>query len=770
MPQTLKEESIAQKQNITKELYGDYRTLRLLLFENIVQNNADTDKLRLLELTQKLLDRLVFIFFAEDTGLLPINSIAKIIDVYKKDWESKPLYHFYKLYFRAIDEGNARVGIHIGYNGELFKKDDELDSLKIDDRVLDESVLKLSNYDFESEIGVNILGHIFENSLNELEELKAAIEKGEFDKNKTKRKKEGVFYTPEYVTKYIIDATLGKICAEYKAAHTLEVKEELDSYRAYLLSLKIIDPACGSGAFLNQALEFLIEEHKALNRLYEALALSKVSNSKKAKVTLFDFDNQDEYILQNNLYGVDINGEAVEITKLSLWLRTAKEGHKLVSLTDNIKIANSLTDMPFALGSFDVVVGNPPYIRQESIRELKPLLQEHYAVYDGKADIFVYFYELAYKLLKDGGLNGFICSNKFFKASYGEALRSFILEHCGVIDIKDFSGTKVFEDAIVDSAITVLQKDKACEAPIGWSLSTERFVKADTTELEIMRKIETHGVPLKEWDVKINYGIKTGLNEAFIIDSAKRDELIAKDKKSEEVIKPLLRGRDVKRYEYEWAGLWLIATFPSLNINIDKYPAIKGHLESFGKKLEQSGEEGCRKKTGNKWFETQDQIAYWQEFEKEKLIYPDISEGLDFTLDTKGRFLGNTVYFVNSKSKYILAMLNSKATNFWYKKVSNSLGESGSRGFKIFVERIPIPKISDSEQKPFIELVDKILTAKEQIKKYRKHYESLNAKDKIEINEEIEKLQASVKESESAIDEMVFRLYGLSEGEIKSIS
>ncbi|MEY4503970.1 MAG: hypothetical protein RL154_262, partial [Pseudomonadota bacterium] len=392
LPLILKEKSNNFEAEITNNLYKDYKALRGVLFENLCKNNETIEKTELLKATQKLLDRLVFIFFAEDTGLIPANSIAKIIDIYTKNWIYEPLYNYYKIYFEAIDKGNERTGIRLGYNGELFKRNDFLDALKIDDFVLNEFALKISNYNFKSDVSVNILGHIFENSLTELEELKADIQNSAFDSKKSKRKKDGIFYTPEYITRYIVDNTLGVLCNEYKANNKLETKEDLDNYRKWLLGLKIIDPACGSGAFLNQALEYLIKEHNFLNALYHDIA----QNSKK-KTTLLDYDYQEAFILQNNLYGVDINEEAVEIAKLSLWLRTAQCGQKLVNLSDKIVCANSLLNMPFEENSFDVVIGNPPYARQEAIKDIKPLLEEKYQVYSGTADLYVYFYELAYK-------------------------------------------------------------------------------------------------------------------------------------------------------------------------------------------------------------------------------------------------------------------------------------------------------------------------------------------------------------------------------------
>ena len=386
------------------------------------------------------------------------NFVAEI----NSEWQNQKLtnlslYEIWQIYFAAIDKGNAKLDI-LAYNGGLFADDEALNSLKFSDEILQTHIATLSAYDFKSDISVNILGHIFEQSLSDLEELVAQIENQNFDKNASKRKKDGIFYTPEFIVRFIISQTLGQICEAkkeelklYKLKYnpTQRRKDDINAiyaYRDFLLNLKIIDPACGSGAFLNGALEFLIAEHKWLDefrRIYENEALP-----------LYDIETS---ILENNLYGVDINADAAQIAKLSLWLRTAQKGRKLTDLSNNIKCANSLLNFPFDF-KFDVVLGNPPYVRQEMIKDQKPELQKHYRCFTGTADLFVYFYELGLNLLKNGGLLGFICSNKFFRASYGQNLRQFILENSQILAVADFNGVKVFEDATVDSAITILRK------------------------------------------------------------------------------------------------------------------------------------------------------------------------------------------------------------------------------------------------------------------------------------------------------------------------
>ena len=555
LPLTLKAKSNSFEQEISKQLYKDFSAFRMQLFENIVLNNAtsqECDRAILLRLTQKLCDRIIFILFAEDRGLLHPNTIKEIRERHAQDIMGNPMYGYYKIYFDAINQGNEKLGIP-KYNGGLFAKDEQLDGLIIDDQALDVHAQKLSDYDFDSEVGVNILGHIFEQSLTDLEEIQASIEHTDFDKKQGKRKKDGVFYTPEYITKYIVDNTLGKLCTEKK--ETLDLtratsiapnnpkkltkaeqthKQNIQAYRDWLTNLKILDPACGSGAFLNQALEFLIAEHTLVRDMllpYQDLTLN------------YEIEKE---ILEHNLYGVDINEDAVEIAKLSLWLRTAHKGRELTKLADKIVCANSLLEMPFEEGSFDVVIGNPPYVRQEMIKEQKPALKERYETFAGTADLFVYFYELAYKMLKEDATMGYICSNKFFRAKYGENLRKLILHKMSIEAIADFNGVKIFEDATVDSTITLFKKTlphvktafKVVDTKLEnfyymqqSDLSETSFSFVSLEELTIKRKVEDVGIPLKEWNIDFYIGIKTGFNEAFIIDGTIKDELIKKDKK-----------------------------------------------------------------------------------------------------------------------------------------------------------------------------------------------------------------------------------------------
>ncbi len=359
IPLQVKEASILKEENVTKKIYVDYSRFKYDLYNDLVANNLNHEifngkeekdiRLLLFKKSQKLLDRFLFILFGEDRGLLPANSISKIIEKWNDDTEwgdSKSLYDIFKQYFGFLNTGRPAKGkraeIH-AYNGGLFLPDAILDSVVVSSEMLNKHTKTLTGYDFETEVDVNILGHIFEQSV--------AAEHAQL------RKKDGVFYTPKYITKYNVENTVGKLCEEKRNELELdendylksrkgrtkkklqELDEKLTTYRDWLLSLTICDPACGSGAFLNQALDFLIREHRYIDEL----------RAKMLDVPMV-FTEVENSILENNIYGVDINEESVEIAKLSLWLRTAQKGRKLTTLSNNIKCGNSLIDDPEVAG------------------------------------------------------------------------------------------------------------------------------------------------------------------------------------------------------------------------------------------------------------------------------------------------------------------------------------------------------------------------------------------------------------------------------------
>ncbi len=380
----------------------------------------------------------------------------------------------------------------------------------------------------------------------------------------------------------------------------------------------------------------------------------------------------------------------------------------------------------------------------------------------------------------------YITSNKYTRAGYGEALREFLLKNVKFLEYTDLNGIKVFDSATVDTSILCFEKSKSkdnkfkylalsneilktCAYDIGLykdfaefsqnSLSKESFTFSDENTSALKAKIERIGTPLKEWyGLNIYRGILTGYNEAFIITTEKRNEILAncKDEAEKErtakLIRKMLRGRDIKRYSYEWAGLWVIGTFPSLKLDIEQYPALKQYLSQFLPRIEQSGEKGCRKKTSNKWFETQDNIAYYEEFEKEKIVWNPVSGEYLFSYIKEHIFFNNSLFMMTLdvfSLKYILAFMNSNCYK-WLITLKTNLIQTGSYayGAKDKIERLPIPKINSKNEKLADELinsVDEILKAKEQDK------------------------NANTQELENKINSLVYKLYNLTEEEIKII-
>ncbi|PDX15340.1 restriction endonuclease [Helicobacter pylori] len=444
---------------------------------------------------------------------------------------------------------------------------------------------------------------------------------------------------------------------------------------------------------------------------------------------------------------------------------------------------------------FDCIIGNPPYIRQEHIKDLKPLLQKQYQdFYNSTADIYTYFFALAYHLLKEKGFSAFITSNKYARAKYGAKLREWLLKKTTLVSYMELNALKVFESAAVDTSImnfikqtppkesgfkyyepTPNDKDDLKSTPSLLmkqnALSTESFIFANTTLLDLRDKIESIGTPLKDWGIQINYGIKTGANEAFIIPTEKRDAILKncddaqKDEKgmsererTKELIKPILRGKDIKRYSYEWAHLWVINTHNGYTsafkskippIDIEKYPATKAHLDAHYDTI------ATRCDQGDTPYHLRN-CAYLEDFEKEKIVYGEIVQEPRFYLDNGecelGGFYAEATSFIltGEHLRYLLGMLHSKLITFAFKTfyAGGGLGESGYRYKKAFIERLPIPKITEKNQ----ELADKITDGTKQIL-------ALKAKDP----------KANTQRLEKEIDALVYQLYHLTDEEIKII-
>ncbi len=758
VPKKIKVDSVSQEDVITKQLYKDYSLFKRELFKNLVELNPEINPLELFKKSQKLLDRFLFIFFAEDRLLLPPNSVRLILNqwIQLQDLDEHiPLYDRFKKYFGYLNTGYKGKNYDVfAYNGGLFKPDEILDQVQIDDTLLYTHSLKLSEYDFVSEVDVNILGHIFENSLNELDEIKAQLEGQEIDKTKTKRKKDGVFYTPKYITKYIVENTVGKLCEEKKLE--LAINEEdyitdkkrnaktkkplvdkLDNYRKWLLQLTICDPACGSGAFLNQALDYLIEEHRYVDELQaklfgDALVLSDIENS----------------ILENNLFGVDLNEESVEIAKLSLWLRTAQPNRKLNDLNSNIKCGNSLIDDPevagekafnwqkafprvFEKGGFDVIIGNPPYVKLETIKEASEQLSKlGYKTFEKRGDLYVLFVEKGFDILKMDGIISFIMPNKWLQAGYGKPLRSFFLEY-KMNQLIDFGDLQIFEGATTYPCIFISEK-KNPEKNISIavlksemkndfnynisennnsfdtsSFSDGTWIISSNDDSQLLERLNLKFKNLAEFiNGESNYGIKFGLTEAFLIDDEKKNELIKTNPNSVELIGLILRGRDLGRYKtpiHEDLDSIILAYFGSYKILETRYPALFNHISQFEEKLKKRGQCNGSKATDSKpfngqhhWLELDNNpsLEYLELYKKPKIMYQKFQVKPCFIFDDAKLYCNDSMWIIPTDNKGLLAILNSKMGWWLISKYCTQIQNGYQLIWKYF-SQIPIANTTD---------------------------------------------------------------------------
>jgi hypothetical protein len=781
--------------------------------------------------------------------------------------------------------------------------------------------------DQEIALDPELLGKVFENLLASYNP----------ETNTTARKVTGSYYTPREIVDYMVEESL----REYLKTKVPEAENILDDLFSYsdkepsisddlkrkliqaIDQVKIIDPACGSGAFpmgILHKLVFLLQKLDPSNEIWKEIQLEKASKeaelafrlgkNKQERDDLLDeiSKNFDEsinypdyarklYLIENCIYGVDIQPIAIQISKLRFFISLIldqkvdrekpnfgiltlpnletkfisanaliglekptqksfrnKEIEKLEqelkflrhryfrikSRAEKIQLQNKDKELREKLKNalindgwsdkvaekianfdifdqnasadwfdpewmfgvvdgFDIVIGNPPYVRQEKIKPIKPILQkQNYEVFTSTADLYVYFYEKGYKLLKEQGILAYITSNKWMRAKYGEKLRKFLKEKTAILEIIDFSGYKVFEQT-VDTNILIFRKQKPSKKHIfrflevkgdiedieeylrkgkSWQtmyqskLSDNAWTLGDESVLSLKEKIEKVGKPLKDWNVKIYRGVLTGYNDAFIIDTETRNRILAncKDKeerkRTEEIIKPVLRGRDIEKYRYRWAGLWIIV-IPAGWTNKHKgrknpeeffkesFSSLYNHFMSFSNIKGKGKGLFDRDDQGDYWWELR-HCDYYSEFEKEKIVWQEMSHEPSFAYDDKKFYTNQTAYIMTGKNlKFILGLLNSKISKWYMQSLAYSLSEGAQRWIKQYVEQLPLPPITKENQPiadQIAQKVDQILT--------------LTQSEDYDTNQE---KQQHVKNLEHEIDQLVYKLYGLTEEEIKII-
>ena len=687
---------------------------------------------------QKLLDRLIFLRVAEDREVEP--NILKDLLRQAENIKTYDLFQAMVSTFRKLDKI---------YDSNLFSEH-AFEKWEVWDGGFKEVIDKLYGkkgyygYNFK-EMPADVLGSVYESYLG----YKLSTQ----SKDAKKRKEQGIYYTPTFVVDYIVRNALKPVLDNCKSINDLK-------------KIKVLDPACGSGSFLIKALD-------AITKKYHE----------------FGVDNHilKRQIILENIYGVDLDTQAVEIARLNLSINSLDSKEELPRLDKNIKNGNSLIsgtdeemkkqfgknwkdkkpfnwqeEFPevFKQGGFDVIIGNPPYVRQEEIKEYKEIFLKLFPnVANGTVDLYVYFFERAIQLLKNNGVLGFITSNKFIKAGYGKNLRKYFKENLKINQLIDEFDRKVFDDAAVDPCMILIQKEKPLEnSYILYNYKTN-ILQADLNEsgwtfaneesLDLKSKIEQKGKKIKDWDgVNIRRGIVTGLNEAFIVNLDNKEKLLEQDKNCDSLIKPLLAGRNLKRYFADFDNKFLLKILPGSNI--DDCEPIKKHLLNFKDELSERWEP----KNGKiKWFELRP-CVYYEEFEKPKIIYPDISDTGGFYWDDEGYFLNNTVYMItgNIKKSWV-GLLNSKLINWYYKKIASGLGEGGVRYFTQFVKELPIPE----NTKSLDDLTKKMLDLNKELKEISEH------------SDKWENIKSEIKKTDKKIDEEVYRLYNLTPEEIEII-
>jgi hypothetical protein len=799
----------------------DIEDWRLLLARNIALRNPQVaDERQLNFAVQMTIDRMLFLRICEDKGIEPeeqLKTIAARPGIYAQLLE---------LFGRADMKYNSGLFHLHKENSRDVAADTFTPALKVDDKVLKEIIASIyypCPYIFK-EIPVEILGQVYEQFLGKVIRLTAGHQ-AKVEEKPEVRKAGGVYYTPKYIVDYIVANTVGKLLENKTPAEAAE--------------LKIVDPACGSGSFLLGAFQYLLDWHIHwyLDHDPEKWAKGKspalvAADGKSWKLTTA----KKKEILVNNIHGVDIDAQAVEVTKLSLLLKVleAESGQLslglervLPDLGKNIQCGNSLigpdyyadeqltmfddaeryrvnafdwhsafpqvfarADLPHESSEegFDAVIGNPPYVRQESLGEDKKYYQQHYQVYAGTADLYSYFIEKGVSLLAPEGQFSYIVANKWMRANYGESLRKWLKTKC-IEEITDFGDLPVFENATtypciirisnrephsqpkvtivkalsfhslseyVASNFSLLDQTKFSDE--GWSLS-------DSNVQNLFSKLSQNSISLNKFvNGKIFRGVLTGLNEAFVIDSITREKLISEDPKSAEIIKPFLAGRDIKRFKINWQNKYLI--FTRHGIEIKKYPAIYKYLSQYKERLMPkpknfTGTNWIGRKPGSyQWYEIQDSIDYYQEFEKPKIIYPNICKQPEFSVDT-GNFYSNQKSFIISFfDLYLLGILNSKIMMFFFTTTIPKLrGDFYEPGF-VFMKNFPVHVIDPSDPAD-VSRHDRIVALVQRMLDMHKRIP--------QTPQEQERLTRDIQTTDREIDTLVYQLYGLTDAEIKIV-
>ncbi len=817
-----------------------------MLAKNIALRNSALSQKDLNFAVQRTIDRILFLRICEDRAIEEYGRLKALL-------EGEGVYvRLLKLFEEADERYNSGI-FHFREERDRKEPPDSLTlHLAVDDRVLKQIIQDLyfpdSPYVF-SEIPAEILGQVYEQFLGKvivLDESHGA----EVEYKPEVRKAGGVYYTPGYIVEYIVKNTVGKLLEDKTPQEASE--------------LRILDPACGSGSFLIGAYQRLLDWHKdwyaanlvpllekgksaaspevskllpvSVEKREDRKARKIYARAAEASLPVFKANGNEwrlttaerKRILLNNIYGVDIDPQAVEVTKLSLLLKVL-EGETKESITSllryfreralpdlgsNIKSGNSLigwdilderpdltkeelqrinpfdwqAEFPevFTRGGFDAVIGNPPYVRMEELSHVKDYLRK-YQAFESRADLYTYFIEKEIKLLRDDGSLGIIVSNKWMKARYGGPLRNFIAHNLRIHKLIDFGELPVFISASTFPCVLVASRVRSEADDTRLEIYYVPIKELKPTELSqqvksygfiihegpnhlqeswrlaqdtILTKLLTYPngfVPLDKWLDKalIGWGIKTGLNDAFILRANTAQSWLNVQPELAEVIKPLLIGDEVRRYSTVLPNRSLI--YVGRGFELDRFAIIKEHLSSLKGPLSKRATVGT-----HPWYELQQpQPKYAKMFEKEKIVWPEIAKEPRFTLVGPGIYLNNKCFFTECNSRFLLGILNSRLAWELLKLMCSCLGDVNKGGRlelrQQYMARFPMPKISSkTNHDRMVSLVDRMLDLHKQLAASKGEHERTM-------------LQRQIEATDRQIDALVYELYGLTEEEIRIV-
>ncbi len=835
---------------VDKAILADIEEWRDALAKNLALRNPALTVDELNVAVQRTIDRILFLRICEDRGIEEYGCLQTLL-------EGENVYRCLLTLFQRADTR---------YNSGIFhfspeKGRDELPDTLTPNLIIDDAVLKKivkglyypeSPYEF-SVISPAILGQVYEQFLGKVIRLTAGHQ-AKVEYKPEVKKAGGVYYTPQYIVDYIVRNTVWEL-----------VKDKTPREVA---SIRVLDPACGSGSFLLGAYQFLLDWHLEyyIRTLAPVLADRPVtapevqtllpepppkpgkktssgdgnlpiykSANKVASRTRSDWKlttAERKRILLNNIHGVDIDQQAVEVTKLSLLLKVMEEENEenvskqlklfdervLPSLHQNIRCGNSLigTDIlatgplspeevarinPFdwdrefspimGAGGFDAVIGNPPYVRQELISSQKEYLKSRYQVYAGTADLYTYFIERALSLLNDHGQFSFIVANKWMRANYGKPLRQF-LKTKRIEEIIDFGDLPVFENATTYPCIIRIAGGRPAESFSATNVETLTFedlktylddhrVKGsqdslkdegwsliDNDQQRLIDKIFSQGIPLNLFvNGEIFYGIKTGLNKAFVIDRATKDRLLHEDPNCSDLIKPFLMGRDIVRYSIPRDDRFLILIPKGWTNERTKgernkwkwlkenYPAIAEHLEPYAKEGE------LRYDKGNYWWELR-ACEYYSAFKKPKIIIPAIVKSASYLIDRSGYYSNDKTSIIPLNDLYLLGILNSKVSDFVLHSIA-STKQGGYFEYKpMYISKIPIHPIDPSSPDD-VAKHDRMVGHVERMLDLHRRLPAASA------DHEKSLLERQIEATDRQIDALVYDLYGLIDDEIRIV-